>query len=807
VAATARRYLSIASGSTTPHGGSLPGLTAWSTVEGRELVWDGAQWISASVASVTTSTGAADAGKLVALGPTGLVNVNMLPLAASDSTVGVNAVTTNGSNTGTGQTAARIDHTHYHGDLGGYGTAGWLHAPASAAAHGFMTPAQFNKLQNSVSAYVGAADAGKLLHLDANGAISSNFLYAASGSAPGIITAAQYNKITNTVSVSAGAGDAGKLLALNGSGKVDATCLPATAASTATSVGAADAGKLVQLNSSGAIDNTILGAVSTATGASSAWKPTMTDNTGRLGNGLLNWAGASGGAADAAKVVITDYQGKIDPSFLSAASASAQGAMSIAHFNAINNAIATTAGVADAGKLLKLDVTTGKLDAAVLWNSTTSSDAGVAYVVKLNSSARIDPTLMTTATASVQGAMPAAHFNLVNTPIVTASGVAATDKSRLVQTDANGKIDSNLLWLATTSTTPAGVGLNWVPKLNASGKLDATFLPTAAATTTTSVGAADSGKVTALNASGQLDNSFLNLRQPAITPQTTLASSTAADRVMLYSIAGARYLTVVPQAGLTASGFRDQQSYQPAEFSVRARSWQAIPGVTTGAGYGMTVTTIGTGGTARTLSLGQTNRQSSSIRIGYVCGAAAGSSAGLRENNANAIAGGGDGASDYVAGGFFFIARVSFPVAMTGARAFIGLHNLTPSNADPSTWAAHCLGWLMDAADGSFRFCSRGYTGLVDQTLSAPARTSLHTPANVYEFACWLPRGGTNFGTVGGAYRAVDGMWSVQNSGPLAAGYYPTPGTGLYPMVWINNGTTTTQHAVDIHYIYIETDL
>ena len=86
--------------------------------------------------------------------------------------------------------------------------------------------------------------------------------------------------ITEEVSsqTSAGAADAGKIVALNASGILDDTVVNSKNAS----AGSGDAGKIPKLNSAGILDSTIVNSKNTSAGASDAGKLAALDATGKL---------------------------------------------------------------------------------------------------------------------------------------------------------------------------------------------------------------------------------------------------------------------------------------------------------------------------------------------------------------------------------------------------------------------------------------------------------------------------------------------------------------------------------------------
>lgn len=88
------------------------------------------------------------------------------------------------------------------------------------------------------------------------------------------------------------------------------------------------------------------------------------------------------------------------------------------------------------------------------------------------------------------------------TTLVTSAG--AGDANKLVALNASGVLDSTII---NSKSTSAGAGdAGKIPALNASGVLDSTIVNSK----TTSAGAGDSGKLAALNASGILDDTIIN---------------------------------------------------------------------------------------------------------------------------------------------------------------------------------------------------------------------------------------------------------------------------------------------------------
>jgi len=169
------------------------------------------------------------------------------------------------------------------------------------------------------------------------------------GSTPTAATASEIISRTSTTTVVTPAGlagavtaaptgtaaDAGKLLALDASGKLGANALPATAVQTTSFIdattGVADAGKPIKTNATGLVGDTFLAnavlkseTIAASVGAGSAGQVPKTDAAGKIDATFLPAAvvletellGTSTGATDAGKPIKLNAAGKIDLSML-----------------------------------------------------------------------------------------------------------------------------------------------------------------------------------------------------------------------------------------------------------------------------------------------------------------------------------------------------------------------------------------------------------------------------------------------------------------------------------------------------------
>jgi hypothetical protein len=294
--------------------------------------------------------------------------------------------------------------------------------------------------------------------------------------------------------------------------------------------------------------------------------------------------------------------------------------------------------------------------------------------------------------------------------------------------------------------------------------------------------AADKAFIEAIN-----EGFFPLIRQ---TPTITGGSYyyTGQDRLYSANLANRSVLAIDPGDDGAAMA-QDLICYQPAEFSTRNRLWSAVtPASTTPALTGMDNTVIG-GAAARSLTYA--SPATSACRIGYATAAFSGTSAGTRSSQgilmpklatANAPA-------------WFFHARFSLAATSSVMRFFVGIGATAAlGNADP-TAGTNLFGLSANAADSTFSVLCRSQKTLI----AGFSKTS----TNVIDFCMHQPKNSSRI------------YYSYRNGvGLLTAGWASTfddldisVTALLAPQCWINSGTAATSVAVDLHHMYLETEL
>ena len=242
-------------------------------------------------------------------------------------------------------------------------------------------------------------------------------------------------------------------------------------------------------------------------------------------------------------------------------------------------------------------------------------------------------------------------------------------------------------------------------------------------------------------------------------------------------------------------------TFQPSMYANKIGYWNPPGNVTTVPGlFGMgTLTATGTA-TARTDAT--TNLFTRTRRVGTVSAATAAALTGYRGTAAQLTIGTGSGL-----GGFYYVIRfgISDAAAVSGARMFVGLRNITtaPANVEPST-LTNCIGVGHGAANTNLFLY---YGGSAAQ---APIDLGINFPTNtlstdLYELSLFSTPSSNN--SVGYKVERL-------NTGTVATGTLTgTAGTAL-PLstaLLVNNDFRTnnaTALAVGIDYvsIYFETD-
>lgn len=227
--------------------------------------------------------------------------------------------------------------------------------------------------------------------------------------------------------------------------------------------------------------------------------------------------------------------------------------------------------------------------------------------------------------------------------------------------------------------------------------------------------------------------------------------------------------------------------------SVSSRFAVAVTNTATPSAFGLTMSAVGTN-TARTISASPLFL--SSVRVGNVSAATAGSAAGWRSSSGHVLRGGAAGL-----GGFYRVCRFGVAAFTSDSRGFIGFAPTgVIGNVDPSTLASIIgVGW--DSADSNLQILSNDATGLatkIDLGANFPAKTA---STDLYEVRLWC------------APNASSVSWSVErlNTGNFASGTITASGdlpaatAPLADQIWINNGATASAVGIDLVALYVET--
>lgn len=224
--------------------------------------------------------------------------------------------------------------------------------------------------------------------------------------------------------------------------------------------------------------------------------------------------------------------------------------------------------------------------------------------------------------------------------------------------------------------------------------------------------------------------------------------------------------------------------------------------IATGGSTALTLSGMGTGaatGTATARTPATTTKFTSMARVGYVSAASAGSSAGWRFGVAGVGVVRGDAAG---IGGFDVKFRYGIATLPSGGRVFVGLHNASTviGNVDPST-LTQIVGVGADAADTNLSVMHNDGSGTatkIDLGASFPGKT---TALDIYDvwFGC-----AANAATID--YLVVNKVSGATASGSIASDM-PTNTTFLQHHIWCNNGATAVAGALDLSFIWTETDV
>lgn len=236
---------------------------------------------------------------------------------------------------------------------------------------------------------------------------------------------------------------------------------------------------------------------------------------------------------------------------------------------------------------------------------------------------------------------------------------------------------------------------------------------------------------------------------------------------------------------------------QPSLFSNRSLLWMANNNTTTGNGWGFSVTTSSGGATTATqVAAASTNFYTSMTRLRFATTATAGSTATLRNGNAQWFL-----SSTPNMGGFYMVMRFGINAWQNSSRLFFGFNasTATMTNVDPST-LQNIIGFVVDSGATNFRFVNNG-TGTAGQVNLGTNFVTNTNATNFYEASIFAPSGGGS-----------NVYWSMQrlNDGVVTGGNttasLPALGTLLNWHAWMSNGTTAAIASFDLQSVYVETD-
>jgi hypothetical protein len=273
---------------------------------------------------------------------------------------------------------------------------------------------------------------------------------------------------------------------------------------------------------------------------------------------------------------------------------------------------------------------------------------------------------------------------------------------------------------------------------------------------------------------------------PAFGGQALPATPAEGQRLFSRSRAGRDILAVRDALGAV-------REVMPQFGSVSSRFAVPVPNVAAPSAFGLSMSAYGTN-TARVISA--TPLFLSSVRVGNVSAATAGSAGGWRSGSSHALRGGAAGL-----GGFYRLCRFGVSAFTSDCRGFVGLAVAgSIGNVDPSTLASTIgVGW--DSADSNLQIIANDATGLatkIDLGANFPAKTA---NTDLYEVRLWCAPNGASIG------------WSVErlNTGNFASGTITASGdlpaatTLLADQVWINNGASASAVGIDLAALYVET--
>ena len=224
--------------------------------------------------------------------------------------------------------------------------------------------------------------------------------------------------------------------------------------------------------------------------------------------------------------------------------------------------------------------------------------------------------------------------------------------------------------------------------------------------------------------------------------------------------------------------------------------------IATGGSTALTLSGMGTGaatGTATARTPATTTKFTSMARVGYVSAASAGSSAGWRFGVAGVGVVRGDAAG---IGGFDVKFRYGIATLPSAGRVFVGLHSASTviGNVDPST-LTQIVGVGADAADTNLSVMHNDGSGTATKIALGAAFPAKTTALDIYDvwFGC-----AANAATI--EYLVVNKVTGETASGSIASDL-PTNTTFLQHHIWCNNGATAVAGAIDLSFIWTETDV
>jgi len=219
-------------------------------------------------------------------------------------------------------------------------------------------------------------------------------------------------------------------------------------------------------------------------------------------------------------------------------------------------------------------------------------------------------------------------------------------------------------------------------------------------------------------------------------------------------------------------------------------------------GNAVTITSHGMGavvtGTATARTVATTNLHTSLRRVGLVSAAAAGSSAGIRNNALQFCRGGISGGTPYD-GGVIYRARFGLGAVQANMRWFVGLRNVAAAitNVNPST-LLNIVAFGLDSGDTTVRLLQNDGAGAATKTNTTISGVTLDSVFDVF---------------IGSS--PDSSQWSVALWRRDTQEYYedqitldqPAQTTLLSTEMWINNGTTAAAVAMDMCFQTVEQNL